>query len=220
VELGAHTVVLSEVIPPKAALAWTCRRGSLIRITDLEGRQVGDLVLFALANPKDRISISWTRTRNLRETDAYVPPLGLSVGDRIYSTGYNVLATVVEDTPEPKGVHDLFGRMCNRGMYELYGVEPQPGCFELLLDVLADHGIAPEEIPDPLGVFMHTVPDPETRVMQIHEPVSRAGDRFTLRAEVDLLAAMSTCPMDVIAPTNGYRISPMQVEVLEREAAG
>jgi uncharacterized protein YcgI (DUF1989 family) len=67
---------------------------------------------------------------------------------------------------------------------------------------------------------MHTVPDPETRVMQIHEPVSRAGDRFTLRAEVDLLAAMSTCPMDVIAPTNGYRISPMRVEVLEREAAG
>ena len=219
-ERDAHTVVLSEVIPPKAALAWTCRCGSLIRITDLEGRQVGDLVLFTLANPKDRISISWTRTRNLRDTDAYVPPLGLSVGDRIYSTGYNVLATVVEDTPEPKGVHDLFGRMCNRGMYELYGVESQPGCFELLQDVLASHGIAPEEIPDPIGVFMHTVPDPETRVMQIHEPVSRAGDRFTLRAEVDLLAAMSTCPMDVIAPTNGYRISPMQVEVLEREAAG
>ncbi len=53
--------------------------------------------------------------------------------------------------------------------------------------------------------------------MEIHEPVSRAGDRLTLRAEMDLLAAMSTCPMDVIAPTNGWRITPMRVEVLEPE---
>jgi uncharacterized protein YcgI (DUF1989 family) len=214
-----HTIVLSHVIAPKSAFAWTCRRGSLIRITDLEGRQVGDLALLALENPRERISISWTRTRNLRDTAAYVPPLGLHVGDRIYSTGYRVMATVIEDTCEPKGVHDLFGRMCNRGMYELYGVEPQPGCFELLQSVLSPHGIAPEEIPDPLGVFMHTVPHPDTRVMEIREPVSRAGDSLTLRAEMDLLAAMSTCPMDVIAPTNGWRITPMRIEVLEPEAA-
>jgi uncharacterized protein YcgI (DUF1989 family) len=213
-----HTVVLSHVIPPKSAFAWTCRRGSLIRITDVEGKQVGDLVLFSLQRPEDRISISWTRTRNLRDTAAYVPPLGLSVGDRIYSTGYRVLATVVDDTSEPNGIHDLFGRMCNRGMYELYGVEPQPGCFELLQEALAPHGVSPEEIPDPLGVFMHTVPHPDTRVMEIREPVSRPGDSLTLRAEMDLLAAMSTCPMDVIAPTNGWLITPMRVEVLEPAA--
>jgi uncharacterized protein YcgI (DUF1989 family) len=212
-----YAVVLSQRIEPKAAFAWTCPRGSLVRITDLEGKQVGDLVLFALDNLRERISISWTRTRNLRDTATYVPPLGLTAGDRIFSTGYRVMATVIEDTPEPKGIHDLFGRMCNRGMYELYGVEAQPGCFELLQNVLAPHGISPEEIPDPLGVFMHTVPHPDTRVMEIHEPVSRAGDRLVLRAEMDLLAAMSTCPMDVIAPTNGWRITPMLVEVLEPE---
>jgi uncharacterized protein YcgI (DUF1989 family) len=220
VSAEGYTVVLSQRIEPKAAFAWTCRRGSLIRITDLEGKQVGDLVLFALENPRERISISWTRTRNLRDTAAYVPPLGLTAGDRIFSTGYRVMATVIEDTPEPKGIHDLFGRMCNRGMYELYGVDAQPGCFELLQDVLAPHGISPEEIPDPLGVFMHTVPHPDTRVMEIHEPVSRAGDSLVLRAEMDLLAAMSTCPMDVIAPTNGWRITPMLVEVLEPERDG
>jgi uncharacterized protein YcgI (DUF1989 family) len=51
--------------------------------------------------------------------------------------------------------------------------------------------------------------------MAIQEPVSRAGDTFAIRAEVDLLLAASTCPMDVIAPTNGYHITPMRVEVLE-----
>ena len=207
-------ILFSQVIPPKDALAWTVEAGQSIRITDLEGSQVGDLALFARDNPADRLSISWTRTRNLRTTETYSPPLGPTTGDTIWSTGYRALAVVVEDTPAVKGVHDLFGRMCNRGMYEIYGVEPQDGCYELLQSVLDDHGVAPEAIPDPIGVFMHTKPDPQTRVMTIHEPVSRPGDRFTLRAEVDLLAAMSTCPMDVLAPTNGWHITPMRVEVL------
>ncbi len=210
----AGRVLLSRVIPPKDALAWTVDAGDVIRITDLEGSQVGDLALFSRQSPGDRLSISWTRTRNLRTTDTYSPPLGPTIGDKIWSTGYHVMATVVEDTPSAKGVHDLFGRMCNRGMYEMYGVEPQDGCFELLQSVLKEHGVAPEAISDPIGVFMNTQPDPETRVMAIHEPVSRAGDRFSLRAEVDLLAAMSTCPMDVLAPTNGWNITPMRVEVL------
>lgn len=61
--------------------------------------------------------------------------------------------------------------------------------------------------------LLESVPDPQTRVMAIQEPVSRAGDRFAIRAEVDLLLAMSTCPMDVIAPTNAWRITPLLVEV-------
>jgi len=208
-------VVLDYVIAAKDSFAWTARAGQVSRITDLEGKQVADLTMFSADNRKDRLSISWTRTRNLRQKSDYLPPLGLSVGDKIWSSGYHVLATVVEESPQPHGIHDLFGRMCNRGMYEMYGVEPQDGCFELLQRALASHGIAPEEIPDPIGVFMHTVPHPETRVMAIQEPVSRAGDTFAIRAEVDLLLAASTCPMDVIAPTNGYHITPMRVEVLE-----
>jgi uncharacterized protein YcgI (DUF1989 family) len=206
--------LLRHEIPPKDAFAWTAKAGEVVRVTDVAGKQVGDLVMFSQANRRDRVSISWTRTRNIRVRDAYRPALGLTVGDRVFSTGYRVLATVTEDTPELKGVHDLFGRMCNRGMYELYGVTPQDGCFELLQRVLVPLGVAPEEIPDPIGVFMHTVPDPATRVMTIQEPVSRAGDHFSFRAEADLLLAMSTCPMDVIAPTNGYRITPLLVEVL------
>ncbi len=207
--------VLNHVIPPKDSFAWTAKAGDVIRITDLEGKQVADLALFSMANLRDRLSISWTRTRNLDLKSAYRPPLVLTVGHRLWSTGYNVLATVVEDTPEPHGIHDLFGRMCNRGMYEMYDVEPQDGCFELLQKALTPHGISPEEIADPIGVFMHTVPHPETRVMEIQEPVSKPGDRFAIRAEIDLLLAASTCPMDVIAPTNGWHITPLEIEVLQ-----
>ena len=87
--------------------------------------------------------------------------------------------------------------------------------MELLQKVLTPHGISAEEIADPIGVFMHTVPHPDTRVMEIQEPVSKPGDRFAIRAEVDLLLAASTCPMDVIAPTNGWHITPLEIEVLQ-----
>lgn len=208
-------IVLSRLIPAKDAYAWEARAGQIVTITDVEGKQVADLAIFNAADRSDRLSISWTRTRNLKQTENYLPPLGLTVGDRLWSSGYRVLASVVEDTAEPHGVHDLFGRMCNRGMYEMYGAEPQDGCFELLQRVLTPLGIAPQEIPDPIGVFMHTVPHPQSRVMEIKEPVSRPGDRFSFRAEVDLLLAASTCPMDVIAPTNGWKITPLLVEVAD-----
>ena len=207
-------LIYAETIPAKAAAAWTVDAGQVIRITDIEGGQVGDLVLFAREDLRDRNSISWTRTRNLRNTSTYEPPLGLAPGNTIWSTGFRPLATVVEDTSPVIGIHDLYGRMCNRGMYEMYGVAPQDGCFELLQGVLTPHGVAPSEIPDPIGVFMNTQPDPETRVMRIHQPVTRPNDCISIRAEVDLLAAMSTCPMDVLAPTNSYHITPMKVEVL------
>lgn len=206
-------LTFSEVIPPKAAVAWSADAGQIIRITDLEGGQVGDLVLFARDDLRDRVSISWTRTRNIRTASTYEPPLGLAPGNTIWSTGYRALATVVEDTSPVMGVHDLYGRMCNRGMYEMYGVTPQDGCYELLQDVLTPHGVAPAEIPDAIGVFMNTQPDPETRVMRIHQPVTRPDDSISIRVEMDLLAAMSTCPMDVLAPTNSYHITPMKVEV-------
>ena len=213
--MSGTRLIYSETIPAKAAAAWTVDTGQIIRITDIEGGQVGDLVLFALDDRRERNSISWTRTRNIRNTATYEPPLGLAPGSTIWSTGYRVLATVVEDTSPVKGIHDLYGRMCNRGMYEMYGVTPQDGCFELLQAVLGPHGVAPSEIPDAIGVFMNTQPDPETRVMRIHQPVTRPGDSISIRAEIDLLAAMSTCPMDVLAPTNSYHITPMKVEVLE-----
>ena len=74
--MNAERVVFSEVVPPKSAVAWIVDAGQVVRITDLEGAQVGDLALFSRENPRDRLSISWTRTRNLRRHDTYAPLSG------------------------------------------------------------------------------------------------------------------------------------------------
>jgi uncharacterized protein YcgI (DUF1989 family) len=41
-----------------------------------------------------------------------------------------------------------------------------------------------------------------------------------LKAEMDLLCAMSACPMDVIAPTNGWVCTPLKVEIYKEEEKG
>ena len=120
--MSGTRLIYSETIPPKAAAAWTVDAGQIIRITDIEGGQVGDLVLFAREDLRERNSISWTRTRNIRNTSTYEPPLGLAPGNTIWSTGYRALATVVEDTSPVKGVHDLYGLFANG-----WGVGDLPG---------------------------------------------------------------------------------------------
>lgn len=45
--------------------------------------------------------------------------------------------------------------------------------------------------------------------------VSRPGDYIEFRAEMDCIVALSNCPMDVMAPVNGFRCTPVKVEVYE-----
>lgn len=48
--------------------------------------------------------------------------------------------------------------------------------------------------------------------------VSRPGDYIELRMEMDCIMALSSCPMDVIAPTNGCSCTPLKVETHEEMA--
>jgi hypothetical protein len=46
--------------------------------------------------------------------------------------------------------------------------------------------------------------------MEIKEPTSRAGDFYDLRAEMDLLVAVSNCPQER-NPCNGFKPTPMGI---------
>src|SRR5215469_17607134 len=66
--------IVDHVIPPKLGFGLVVKKGQTLRITDLEGKQVVDMAVFNLDNPR--------------------------------------------------GVHDTHNRMCNRFLYESYGVGP------------------------------------------------------------------------------------------------
>ena len=134
-------------------------------------------------------------------------------GDTLMSTLCRPMMTFVKETPEPKGVHDTHNRMCNRFLYESYGVGPRDGCHENISKAVATYGLLPEDIPDTMDLFMNYHHDCAQGRWVIGEPVSKPGDYVDFRAEMDCIVGLSNCPLDVLVPCNGYHCTPVKVEV-------
>jgi len=124
--------LLNEVLQPRTGRALIVRTGEILRITDLEGEQVVDVAIFNAHNHRDRLSLSYSTTRYAMQYSARRsgrPEPGslmskdfLTEGDVLMSTIYTPLMTIVRETPEPKGVHKVNQRMCNRRFYESFGL--------------------------------------------------------------------------------------------------
>lgn len=188
-------------IPRASGKSFVVRRGQVLRIIDIEGQQVGDLVCFNLNNLSDRFSAGRTRRNNNK--------FRVTKGDRLFSNLCNVMFTIEEDTC---GVHDLLCPPCCRWIYEnVYKVPSKTGCLEHLAQSLSSYGIGEEDIPDPLNVFMRTE-IVESNQLVIKEPISKVGDYIDLRAEMDNLVALSACAVDC-GPCNAGRLKPLRVEI-------
>jgi uncharacterized protein YcgI (DUF1989 family) len=210
--------VLDQLLPPKSGLALTVRRGQHLRLIDVEGQQVVDMAVFNAANLKEKLSTSFSRTRQQPRTPGdYLARDRLTEGNALLSTACRPLMTIVAETQPVKGMHDTHHRMCNRVLYELHGLGPRAGCQEILAGVLAPYGIPPEEIPDTFDIHMHYEHDPVEGRWRIEAPCSRPGDYIELRAEMDCLVGLSNCPEDTISMCNAKRCTPYRVEVHEPE---
>jgi uncharacterized protein YcgI (DUF1989 family) len=198
--MGAGPLKIID-IPPASAVSFTLQKGQRLRIIDVEGQQVGDLVCFKLDDPRLRFSAGRTRTINNR--------LRISVGDRLYSQSCEAMMRIEADTC---GVHDLLYPPCCRWVYEhKYGKPDKTGCLEHLAGALSPQGFSQGDIPDPFNVFMRTDVHDSNELI-IREPVSRAGGYIDLRAEMDLLVGLSACAAEEGA-CNAGRLKPLRVEI-------
>jgi hypothetical protein len=192
---------LEHVIEPMSAYAFRLDRGDVLRVIDVDGAQVADLVAFSAADPAEHFSQGYTRANNDKA--------GLVVGDRLYSNVNTPMFTIVADTV---GVHDMLFPPCSEFLYRhVFGVEGKTGCREHLTAVLEPYGIGFAQVTDPFNVFMNTAIDAEGR-MAIYTPLSQPGDHVELRAEMDLLVAVSACAADVNA-CNGAACTRIAVAV-------
>lgn len=205
--------ILDQVMPPKSGLAIVVKKGQHLRVTDLEGKQVVDMAIFNEHNHREKLSTSYSRTRSPNPGKTYVPKDKLTEGDTLMSTICNPMMTIVKETPEPKGVHDVHHRMCNRYLYQSYGMGEQDGCLEIISKAVAPYGIRAEDIPDTMDLFMNYHHDCSQRRWVIDEPVSKPGDYIEFRAEMDCLVAFSNCP-DELNNTNARRCTPVRVAIL------
>ena len=224
---GAQTVDSIRAAPREAA-AIKVPAGHLLRISSVEGAQVGDLNLFNANDLTERFYSG--KTRALHGTH-------VTTGDRLWSSFPNLrpMATVITDTLDWYGmdafggsVHDVIGTRCDPYTGNLLsGSQYHHCCHSNLTRALADAtGLSLAEaeplVHDVLNVFMCTGFTRDTGQYFMKASPVRPGDHLDLFAEIDLLAVISACPggdcgaehssdtaacyplqMDVLAPLDG-----------------
>jgi uncharacterized protein YcgI (DUF1989 family) len=200
---GGRTVVDSLVVPPRDGAAWPVPAGQICRITTIEGPQAGDLNVWNLQNPRERM---WAaRTRMLEGT--HVTTQGRLWSNRPY---HRPLLTIIRDTlpagPSEQGgrCHDLLGTGCDPFIWRLMnGTDFDRTCYNNLARAIAPHHLTEFDVHDVLNLFMRTGLD--AAGMYVMEPVPAGrGDFVEFFAEIDLLCALSACPAgDISVPHLG-----------------
>ena len=170
-------------IEAKTGYGFEVKKGQRIRIVDLEGEQVADLVCFARQDAHEYLSSG--RSIN------YAGKIYLSSGDVLYSNRSNPMLTIETDQA---GKHDFLFAPCSQEMFAIeYDIhEPHPNCLENLTQSLKPFGISETQIPIPFNVFMNAHVSEDGRIT-IQPPLSKAGDYIEFCAEMDLTVAVSAC---------------------------
>lgn len=190
------------LIPATKGLGFKLDKGQIIRVTDVEGEQVADFAAYNAVRPNERIDPGVT-------IDA-LGKMNVLPGDILYSNQYRPLLTIIKDTV---GRHDFINSACRPEMYEvLYNKKDHASCYNNLNEALEEFGMPAPDQHYPFNLFMNTVIDPSGKV-SVERPLSKAGDYIELRAEMDLIIAISACPCSE-SVCNGYKCTPIAVEIL------
>jgi uncharacterized protein YcgI (DUF1989 family) len=202
-QVGDQRVVSDETIPPKEYLGVALKRGQVLRIVDVEGKQVPDLVCWN-ANDKSEV-LSCNNSRLIQKK------WRLTTGDVLFSDEANEMLTIVDDTV---GIHHASGGCCNEGAnFRRYGVRGTRNCRENMALAAAPLGITVKDIPGAFCPFMRVVQN-DYGSYEILEPTSVAVVHIDLRAEMDLFVSISNCPQER-NPCNGFNPTPLRVTVFD-----
>lgn len=174
-----------ERIAPQTGVGLVLRAGEMLTIVDPCGEQVSDFFAFGADDHDEWFSTG--RTTDYKNS-IYVGP-----GDRLYSNRSRVMATIVEDTV---GVHDMTLTPCSQDTFDLLYPEfegaEHPSCFANLVGAFNAFDISSDRISTTLNVFMDVWTDLDGE-LHIDPPPTTAGDRLTLRAEMDLVVGLTAC---------------------------
>jgi uncharacterized protein YcgI (DUF1989 family) len=187
-------------IKPKTGEAFTVQKGQTIRVIDIDGEQVADLVCFARHDIEEYLSSG--------RTIDYNEKLFLSTGDILYSNRSNPMLCIIDD---PVGKHDFLFAPCSREMFKMtYGInDPHPNCLDNLAASLAPYGINASHIPTAFNIFMNVAIGADGSVA-VHPPLSKAGDYIDLQVRMNLIVGVTACSAD---KCNNFKCTPIRMEV-------
>ncbi len=174
----------TQRIPPRSGTAFRVAKGQSFSVIDPTGEQVADLLAYNAEDVAEVISSGRTLD--------YASRIYLTTGDPLYSNRSNVMLTITHDDV---GRHDFLLTPCSKDTFRIiYGdTDPHRGCFGNLAAALAPYGVTEDMIPIAFNCFMNVPVDGETGEIKVLPPKSRAGDRISFRAEMDLIIGLTAC---------------------------
>ena len=197
-------LIESLYIPRMTGRAFKVSRNQLVKVIDIQGRQVCDFFAISMNDSNEILSPAYTRS--------ILGSLYLKSGDHLYSTLRRPLFKVMKDTV---GRHDMLFAACDPIRYLDYGLSDHPSCKSNALSALLDVGITPAVFPSPVNLFMN-IEVKADGTTEIRDPISKPGDYIVLQSLDDLVIAVSACPQDQ-NPCNGFNPTDLRVNIYNSE---
>ena len=209
-ESNTPTKIIQEaVIPAREYFALTIKKGQILRLVDLEGQQVIDVVFFNLHDLEERVSCVATTVFN--------KTLHITKGHYVISQKCNKMFRIIEDKVSPRGpTGGWTGGYCNDDInYARFGIRGTRNCRDNIAMAIAPYGLTKKDFNEDccVSLFMNLCED-ANGVWEIREPVSKPGDYMDLQAEMNCLVAISNCPQDR-SPCNAFNPTPIKAVVYE-----
>jgi uncharacterized protein len=194
--------VVVHRVPARTGAAVDVAAGQELAIVDVDGGQVGDFFAFNRDDPTEYLSASHTR--------AFTSRVFPAIGQSFMSSSRRAMLRVVADTSP--GYHDLLIAACDPARYRQLGVNGwHASCAENVGTALAARGMVATHVPQPFNVFMRTPATLDGSIVWLPAQ-TKAGDRFEMVAEMDLIVVLSACPSE-LSGINAGELSDLALEI-------
>lgn len=197
---------LSLEVPGYEGRAVTVDAGATVRVTDIEGAQIGDLFLLAADDHDEVFSAAMTRLVLFR--------LFPAIGESFHSNRRREMMKFIADTSP--GFHDMTFAPCDREFYvELAGDDDHPNCHDNFLRATTALGIDRTLPPDPVNLFQHSRPNAGGG-FDIEQSSSRPDDFVEFETTMDLVLVLTACSADIEiegVDVIGGRSTPLRLDV-------
>lgn len=214
--MSESSVLWEEVVQPGATWSHVLKRGTALRITDIEGGANAGALFYNFECPTERY--------NMPDTLKAQHIARLTEGFVLYSDMGRILCSITRDTV---GWHDPLAGCSNRAMVAArYGEARYQECRndyhknarDSFLVELGKWGLGPRDLVANVNFFSR-VDVAEDGSMTYHAGNSKAGDSVDLRAEMNVLTILNTCqhPLD---PNPKYEPKPVRLSIRRVPPAG
>ena len=189
-----------QVVPARRGRAVRLTTGQAIQIINTHGQQVVDTWCFNADDLSEFMSME-----HLHVSLRGIFP---GKGDGLVTNRRRPILMLEEDISP--GRHDTIIAACDVHRYAALGcTQYHDNCADNLRAALLHLNLSVTHCPAPLNLWMN-IPVALDGKITWGEPLSKPGDCVTLRAVIDCIVVMSTCPQDMI-PINGAECQPMEV---------